>query len=145
MRPPIRRAGLAHTGIPTALTVGTLAAIHPALAVALVAPILWAMLSDLAARYLTGHVVYQLHNDTHSVLYVGETNDVNRRMLEHTDGTEHDWYADIYAPLSAVNVSGTGDFYGRLIGKTIGVIGSGALHFDESLALPGGGLAKLVK
>src|SRR5688572_10056401 len=96
MRPPIRTPGLILLGIPYAAAAGALTVLHPVLAVVAVAPTLWAMLSDLAASHLTGHVCYQLHDDDHRVIYVGETNDVPRRMLEHTDGTEHDWYADIY-------------------------------------------------
>lgn len=96
MRPPIRTTGLLAIGILYAAATGALAVLNPILAAAFVAPILWVMLSDLAASYLTGNVVYQLHDDQHRVIYVGETNDVTRRMLEHTDGTEHDWYTDIY-------------------------------------------------
>lgn len=96
MRPPIRTNGLALIAIPYAAALGALATIHPALTALACAPVLWVLLSDLAARHLSPHVVYQLHDDDHRVLYVGETNDVIRRMLEHTDGTEHDWYADIY-------------------------------------------------
>jgi Flp pilus assembly protein TadG len=48
-------------------------------------------------------------------------------------------YADVYAPNSAISISGNGDFYGRAIGKTLSVDGNGKLHFDESVGPPYGG------
>jgi hypothetical protein len=42
-------------------------------------------------------------------------------------------YADLYAPASSVSVGGTGDFYGRIIARTISLSGNGAIHQDESL------------
>jgi Flp pilus assembly protein TadG len=44
-----------------------------------------------------------------------------------------DVYADVYAPMSPVKISGNGDFFGRAIGKTLSISGNGNLHYDESL------------
>ncbi|HEX8522928.1 MAG TPA: pilus assembly protein TadG-related protein [Tepidisphaeraceae bacterium] len=43
-------------------------------------------------------------------------------------------YADIYAPLSPVSVTGGGDIYGSIVGKSLSMSGNGALHYDLSLA-----------
>lgn len=40
---------------------------------------------------------------------------------------------DLYAPEAAVKVNGTPDFFGALVGKTLEVIGTAAIHYDESL------------
>lgn len=80
------------TGALIALTL----AVHPVLTLAAGGLFLWPILSDrLASRYST-HVVYMLRNDRHDVIYVGQTDDVARRMYQHTDGTEHTWWRDIY-------------------------------------------------
>ncbi|WP_428940065.1 DUF7305 domain-containing protein [Fontivita pretiosa] len=42
-------------------------------------------------------------------------------------------YADIYAPNSAVTVSGNGDLFGRIVGKTLSISGNGKFHYDEDL------------
>ncbi|HWP40922.1 MAG TPA: TadG family pilus assembly protein [Tepidisphaeraceae bacterium] len=48
-------------------------------------------------------------------------------------------YADLYAPASTVTLSGTGDFYGTVVGKTLSVIGRAGIHYDESTMPYGGG------
>lgn len=42
-------------------------------------------------------------------------------------------YADIYAPLSSVSITGAGGLYGTATGKTLTLSNSGFLHYDESL------------
>jgi Flp pilus assembly protein TadG len=44
-----------------------------------------------------------------------------------------DLFADIYAPLSAITVSGNGDIYGAIVGKTIAMTGEAGIHYDLSL------------
>jgi len=47
-------------------------------------------------------------------------------------------YADLYAPGSTVTVSGTGDFYGTVVGKTLSVSGRAGIHYDEAVFPYGG-------
>lgn len=42
-------------------------------------------------------------------------------------------YFELYAPQSAVTIHGTPGFYGSIIGKSIDMKGTAALHYDESL------------
>lgn len=42
-------------------------------------------------------------------------------------------YLDLYAPASDIQISGNGDVYGSVVGKTLRVSGRRPLHFDESL------------
>jgi Flp pilus assembly protein TadG len=42
-------------------------------------------------------------------------------------------YAEIYAPNTPVTGQGTGDFYGSVIGQTLDLGGTGAVHYDDSL------------
>jgi Flp pilus assembly protein TadG len=42
-------------------------------------------------------------------------------------------YATIYAPQSDITMSGSGDIYGSVLGKTISMTGSSAIHYDLSL------------
>ena len=42
-------------------------------------------------------------------------------------------YAAIYAPLSAVNLAGSGTLYGSVRGKTVSVPGGTAIHYDAAL------------
>jgi Tfp pilus assembly protein PilX len=44
-------------------------------------------------------------------------------------------YAVVDAPNAGLTVSGNGDFYGRVIGKTINYSGNGKFHFDKNSAL----------
>lgn len=46
--------------------------------------------------------------------------------------------AVVYAPLSAVAVSGSGDLYGAVQGRTVSVSGGAGIHYDEALGLMGG-------
>lgn len=46
--------------------------------------------------------------------------------------------AVVYAPLTAVSVSGSGRLYGAVLGNTISVSGAGGVHYDETLGLLGG-------
>jgi hypothetical protein len=45
-------------------------------------------------------------------------------------------FLDCYAPQSAVDVSGRGDLFGSIVGRTLRVAGDRPLHVDESLAVP---------
>ncbi|MGA2499298.1 MAG: pilus assembly protein TadG-related protein [Tepidisphaeraceae bacterium] len=42
-------------------------------------------------------------------------------------------YANIYAPASAISISGDGDFFGAAIGSSLSLSGNGGIHYDESL------------
>ncbi len=53
-------------------------------------------------------------------------------------------YADVYAPLSAITLGGTGDIYGSVVGKSIDMTGTSAIHYDLSLN-PNGGHISLVQ
>jgi hypothetical protein len=44
-------------------------------------------------------------------------------------------YAVVDAPNATLNVSGNGDFFGRLVGSTINYSGNGKFHFDAASAL----------
>jgi len=50
-------------------------------------------------------------------------------------------YADIYAPTSPVTITGTGDIYGSVIGKSITMTGNAQIHSDAKVK----GTPKLVK
>jgi hypothetical protein len=49
-----------------------------------------------------------------------------------------DLYADIQAPTSPININGTSNFYGRLVGSSLSVGTGLAMHVDTSLAVPSG-------
>jgi Flp pilus assembly protein TadG len=49
-------------------------------------------------------------------------------------------YADIYAPLSPLTVSGSGDIYGSVVAKSVDMSGTSAVHFDVSLRNADGGI-----
>jgi hypothetical protein len=42
-------------------------------------------------------------------------------------------YADIQAPTSPINIGGTSNFYGRLIGSSLNVSNGLSIHVDTSL------------
>jgi hypothetical protein len=42
-------------------------------------------------------------------------------------------FVDLYAPASNIDISGNGDVYGSVVGRTLHVTGDRPLHFDESL------------
>ncbi|MBT1443800.1 hypothetical protein KJI95_04565 [Shewanella sp. JM162201] len=44
-------------------------------------------------------------------------------------------YASIYAPLTDVKLTGSGDLLGSVRGKTVTASGAGAIHYDEALGL----------
>lgn len=47
-------------------------------------------------------------------------------------------YADVYAPQSEVEIQGNKQLYGRVVGRTVELEDNAQLHYDESLAPPGG-------
>jgi len=49
-------------------------------------------------------------------------------------------YADIYAPLSALTVGGSGDIYGSVVAKSVDMSGSSQFHYDLSLKNADGGV-----
>jgi len=53
------------------------------------------------------------------------------------------FYGRIYAPQSAVQLSGTGDIYGSVLGSAISMTGTSGIHYD--LSLPGGWGIKMVQ
>ena len=50
-----------------------------------------------------------------------------------TVGSSAALYASIYAPQSAVTLSGSGDIYGTVLGLTVDLTGTSGIHFDLSL------------
>jgi hypothetical protein len=60
-----------------------------------------------------------------------------------TVGSNAALYADIYAPEAPIRLTGSGDIYGSVVGKSIDMTGTSAIHYD--LALSGGGKVVLVK
>jgi hypothetical protein len=54
-------------------------------------------------------------------------------------------YAEVYAPDTAVTGGGTGDFYGSVIGQTLSLGGTGAIHYDSSLGKGAAPYIQLVK
>ncbi len=48
-----------------------------------------------------------------------------------------DFYADVYCPLSDVNISGSSDYFGGYVGKTLVMAGSASYHYDEALGAAG--------
>jgi hypothetical protein len=54
-------------------------------------------------------------------------------------------YIDLYAPMSNVRVTGTGDLYGQVLGKTVRTWGNGKIHYDESLPTGGTRSISIVK
>ncbi len=49
------------------------------------------------------------------------------------------FYGAVYAPNANLAVTGDGDIYGALVGKTVNVSGNGDIHYDEALQDLGGG------
>jgi len=45
-----------------------------------------------------------------------------------------DFYGTIYAPEGDVSTSGNSNIFGAIVGDTVTLSGTGALHYDESLA-----------
>jgi Flp pilus assembly protein TadG len=48
------------------------------------------------------------------------------------------FYGQIYAPESAISMSGNGDIYGSIIGKSITMSGTSAVYYDLNLSVPDG-------
>lgn len=53
-----------------------------------------------------------------------------------------DMYAAIYAPFTDVIVTGSGQLYGSVVGKTVSVSGAGGIHYDEALGKAEVGIVK---
>jgi hypothetical protein len=53
-----------------------------------------------------------------------------------------DFYGVIYAPTVPVRVSGTADYYGAVVGKTLRIGTNAGIHFDEAIGLPNASLVK---
>jgi hypothetical protein len=43
-------------------------------------------------------------------------------------------YMMVYAPQTEVNISGVARLFGSVVGKTITVVNSGAIHYDTGLS-----------
>jgi hypothetical protein len=52
-------------------------------------------------------------------------------------------YANIYAPQSAITMSGNGDIFGTIVGKSVSMTGTSTIHYDLEAAK--GGAIKLVQ
>jgi len=50
-----------------------------------------------------------------------------------TIGSGTELYANIYAPQSPIVLSGNGDIYGSVLGKSVDMTGNSAIHYDLSL------------
>jgi hypothetical protein len=84
----------------------------------------------------------------HMSIHGGKPGNFRVNMLGSSDATvggSSALYADVYAPSSHVSLVGTGDLYGRFVGKTVSATGKGGIHFDESLPMNGAGGVSLVK
>lgn len=73
-----------------------LATLYPVAGLAFGALMLAQIASDMLARRYSPHVVYILRDENGEAIYVGQTDDVMRRMYQHTDGVEHSWWRDIH-------------------------------------------------
>jgi hypothetical protein len=49
--------------------------------------------------------------------------------------SDNPFYGVIYAPDSQVDIGGTADFFGAIVGRTLKVHGDAIGHYDESLEL----------
>lgn len=92
-RTAIHPSGALLIGLYAFAVVG-LALAKPLTALIMCALFLWPIASDRLASWFSPHVVYMLYSGTR-VIYVGQTDDVLRRMYQHTDGAEHTWWRDI--------------------------------------------------
>jgi Flp pilus assembly protein TadG len=94
-----------------------------------------------ATLYLTGNLSLGGHAITNGDL------PKNLRIVLLSPGSKvslsggTDLFADIYAPLSAITISGNGDIYGSIVGKSIAMSGEAGIHYDMSLV----GGVRLVK
>jgi hypothetical protein len=66
----------------------------------------------------------------------------NNLQLYMTGGTakitsDNNFYGVLYAPNTAVELAGSADYFGAIVGKTLIATGSGCAHYDESLKLDG--------
>lgn len=64
--------------------------------------------------------------DQLQILMTGGTADITGNV---------DFYAVIYAPDTAVEIQGTGQLTGAVVGKTLRMTGTGDIHYDEDLDL----------
>lgn len=55
------------------------------------------------------------------------------------------FYAHLYAPQADIDIHGTPDFYGTMVGKTISFKGTSDIHYDESLGFTGAYRSALVQ
>jgi hypothetical protein len=53
-------------------------------------------------------------------------------------------YLTIYAPASGVEILGSGDFYGSIVGKVVASVGGARFHYDEQLAANEDGKVEIV-
>ncbi|HUE69741.1 MAG TPA: TadE/TadG family type IV pilus assembly protein [Pirellulaceae bacterium] len=68
------------------------------------------------------------------------TGSAQNLQLYSTGGTvnvtsDNAFYGVIYAPDSDVTISGSADYFGAVVGRTLKVTGTGQAHYDESLNL----------
>jgi Flp pilus assembly protein TadG len=58
-----------------------------------------------------------------------------------TIGSSSALYARIYAPQSPVTLSGSGDIYGSVLGKSVTMTGTSGIHYDTALRARGGAVS----
>jgi len=83
--------------------------------------------------YLTGNLDRQ-----GGALVVNTTNQAGNLSIFMTGGTaqissDNDFYGVIYAPNTPITYSGSADYYGAMVGKTLTIMGDAVGHYDESL------------
>jgi hypothetical protein len=94
--------------------------------------------TGLTTVYCTGNFVMNGHASTSQnlpknlrIVMVSPSNNTSAGKL--SIGSGNALYAHIYAPQSPVNLTGSGDFYGAMVGESIDMSGTSAIHFDTAL------------
>jgi Flp pilus assembly protein TadG len=87
---------------------------------------------------LTGHAVTQANLPKNLKIVMVRDNGGNPPAGGVSVGGTAALYATIYAPEAPVTLSGTGDIYGSVLGKSIDMTGTSAIRYDLSLTGTGG-------
>ena len=97
-------------------------------------------LTGMSTLNITGPTVIYLSGnlDTAGGYLVNTTQDASNLQIFMDSGTAIvtsavDLYAFVYAPQTHVELRGSANFYGAVVGKTLMVTGSGDIHYDEDL------------
>ena len=83
--------------------------------------------------YLTGNLDRQ-----GGAIVTNQTQLASNLTINMTGGTaqissDGDFYGVIYAPNTDITYSGTADYYGAMVGKTLTIVGDAIGHYDENL------------